>query len=251
MTARIYAPFTPEQVEALNAYQHAGRMHPFTCAHEHPDERPVLVATIDGWQCPDTACDYRQFWAHDFMTTPEWNEPGFPGLSAVPPLPVTNRGGWQGAKPTQVIIDEVGADLAPILADANRRGDPYTGDPYDDRDQLRDPGDGPVVVAFQSNPEARLQPTGPTAHGILRALTYAAFDQQPPAIDAPAADDIRQQHIGHLLTCVLAGIEMLGEKVDADKVIDQAVAALLWIGVTDTELQVALVYARARLQQIG
>jgi hypothetical protein len=63
----IRAPWTPEQVEALNRFQKSGRFHPFTCpgkwakCAEHRD----LVATTDGWVC---ACGkYRQDWASDFM----------------------------------------------------------------------------------------------------------------------------------------------------------------------------------------
>lgn len=65
------------QVSALNAYQELPGSHPFTCgndrtdrAHkeaqeEHGGELGQLVATRQGWAC--NACDYRQFWAHDFM----------------------------------------------------------------------------------------------------------------------------------------------------------------------------------------
>ena len=66
------APWSDEQVEALNDYQQAGWMHPFTCGRcrdadtrwPSPDQH-LLVATNDGWTCP--ACDYTQDWAHDFM----------------------------------------------------------------------------------------------------------------------------------------------------------------------------------------
>jgi hypothetical protein len=68
--------WTPEQVEALNASQ-AGYGHPFTCggdrmdeahtayADENGEDNGKLIATKRGWVCP--ACDYRQFWAHDFQ----------------------------------------------------------------------------------------------------------------------------------------------------------------------------------------
>ena len=66
----IKAPFTPEQVEALNHWQHSGKIHPFTCGGNRTDElhldgQGVLVATREGWVCP--YCDYKQDWAHDFM----------------------------------------------------------------------------------------------------------------------------------------------------------------------------------------
>ena len=70
---RISAPFTPEQVMALNRFQTSGEMHPFTCGQrdEHPEDPGILVAINHGWVCP-AACDYEQDWAHDFMaaTTP-------------------------------------------------------------------------------------------------------------------------------------------------------------------------------------
>ena len=63
----ILAPFTPEQVEALNRFQERGEMHPFTCPGDRGEKCKVreLVATEAGWVC---ACGaYRQEWAHDFM----------------------------------------------------------------------------------------------------------------------------------------------------------------------------------------
>src|SRR5690606_12352281 len=68
----IKAPFTPEQVDALNDWQTSGAFHPFTCGtpmkHHHPDNNSVLIATENGWIC--TSCDYIQDWAHDFMAQP-------------------------------------------------------------------------------------------------------------------------------------------------------------------------------------
>lgn len=77
--AIIRAPFTPEQVEALNAFQWSAGMHPFTCGGEHVPGSPLLVARADGWHCTDPYgedCDYRQDWAHPFMADPEaWPTP--------------------------------------------------------------------------------------------------------------------------------------------------------------------------------
>jgi hypothetical protein len=56
----IYAPWTEEQVKALNRWQEAGYVHPFTCW-----EGDDLVATTGGWVCPK--CSYQQNWAHSFM----------------------------------------------------------------------------------------------------------------------------------------------------------------------------------------
>jgi hypothetical protein len=75
--SEIRAPFTPEQVEALNRYQQGGWMHPFTCGRCRdrlgggPYQRS-LVATEAGWVCE--TCDYTQDWAHPFMVEgpPEW-----------------------------------------------------------------------------------------------------------------------------------------------------------------------------------
>lgn len=103
---RIHAPFSPEQVVALNYWQHSYRFHPFTCSKcrdnlgtrfilvdgkltpepEGMEYPPVdfnnpsvgfrpnlilldreLVATINGWICP--TCDYTQDWAHEFMAS--------------------------------------------------------------------------------------------------------------------------------------------------------------------------------------
>lgn len=61
---RIHAPWTPEQVEALNQWQQAGYVHPFTCRGDHDGARE-LIATEDGWLCP--TCEDRQLWAHRMM----------------------------------------------------------------------------------------------------------------------------------------------------------------------------------------
>jgi hypothetical protein len=59
------APWTAEQVDALNKWQRSGHVHPFTCpGHEGGGDRD-LVATRAGWIC--CHCDYTQKWAHGFM----------------------------------------------------------------------------------------------------------------------------------------------------------------------------------------
>lgn len=74
---QIEAPFTPEQVANLNAFQQSGRFHPFTCdlssagrssRSECPDGEGVLIATENGWSCP--CGQYVQNWAHEFMAEP-------------------------------------------------------------------------------------------------------------------------------------------------------------------------------------
>lgn len=78
----VTAPWTDEQVAALNEFQRLRRFHPFTCgsgnrsdaahlaARDHLGLRDngALVATREGWICP--ACDYTQDWAHEFMFKP-------------------------------------------------------------------------------------------------------------------------------------------------------------------------------------
>jgi len=65
----IRAPWTPEQVAALNRYQQAHDFHPYTCGGNRKDEwhldgEGVLVATEKGWVCP--YCNYTQNWARAF-----------------------------------------------------------------------------------------------------------------------------------------------------------------------------------------
>lgn len=72
--SRLTAPWTPQQVAALNAYQTAGIMHPYTCGGVKLGRgrcRRVLVAITDGWRCPRRGCRYQQDWAHDW-TAGEW-----------------------------------------------------------------------------------------------------------------------------------------------------------------------------------
>lgn len=71
MLEKIQAPFTPEQVKALNKYQRSGAFHPFTCCSHNDCDRQaranqgVLVAFEEGWTCPCGA--WKQDWAHAFM----------------------------------------------------------------------------------------------------------------------------------------------------------------------------------------
>ncbi|MEU5043193.1 hypothetical protein [Streptomyces griseorubiginosus] len=84
----IRAPWTPDQVDALNAFQRRGGMHPFTCGGEHTPASPALVAYTDGWRCPQPygeSCDYRQDWAHAFMA-----EAPAPTASSSPPTDPTH-----------------------------------------------------------------------------------------------------------------------------------------------------------------
>jgi hypothetical protein len=71
-TGRITAPFTEEQVEALNRWQKTGQLHPFTCPGDLVicnEAGRELIATTHGWECKCGA--YRQTWAHGFMVDGE------------------------------------------------------------------------------------------------------------------------------------------------------------------------------------
>ena len=79
---KITAPWTQEQVDALNRFQQSDYVHPFTCGSgrrtdaDHKDGEGILLATVDGWKCP--FCDYTQDWAHDFMLNIKQLETLFP-----------------------------------------------------------------------------------------------------------------------------------------------------------------------------
>jgi hypothetical protein len=63
----IRAPFSPQQVAALNRWQVDGRFHPFTCGDDGHEANVRLIACVDGWRCAVQLCGYTQDWAHDFM----------------------------------------------------------------------------------------------------------------------------------------------------------------------------------------
>lgn len=81
----IRAPFTPDQVESINACQQTdGPWHPLTCGNDdcprpwHYDtkgipvyqEESVLIATRSGLRCP--RCNYRQEYAYRGMGDWSW-----------------------------------------------------------------------------------------------------------------------------------------------------------------------------------
>ena len=71
---KIQAPFTDEQVEAMNRYQKSG-LHELTCPNDerHAGTPTPLVATREGWVCSDPECDYTQDWAPATAVT-DWSE---------------------------------------------------------------------------------------------------------------------------------------------------------------------------------
>jgi len=77
------APWTAQQVGALNAFQARRDIHPFTCPNDHGELDRTLVAKEHGWTCPH--CDYRQTWAHDVMFNP-------------PPVDAGHRSEWLSSR---------------------------------------------------------------------------------------------------------------------------------------------------------
>jgi hypothetical protein len=76
MSEQVEAPWTEEQVAALNDWQRLGYVHEFTCGGENC--REALVASLAGWTCPRPDCTYTQSWAWDFMMdrrSPIWRDP--------------------------------------------------------------------------------------------------------------------------------------------------------------------------------
>lgn len=113
VSERLHAPWTPAQVQALNRYQQAGRMHPFTCGYsaeyEHPGGSTELVATIGGWICP--YCEYEQDWAHPFMADPEYGRPWIathdePSAEALAEMPELTEAELAAMVPVDVVTSE-------------------------------------------------------------------------------------------------------------------------------------------------
>jgi hypothetical protein len=65
----VKAPFTLEQVAALEQWQVCAWVHPFTCPKEEHERTINLMPTPEGWVCPGRSCTYRQTWAWEFMFT--------------------------------------------------------------------------------------------------------------------------------------------------------------------------------------
>lgn len=55
------APWSTEMVNKLNKYQQTEPFHPYTCGHDHGKE-VKLIATTNGWKCPEANCNYTQDW---------------------------------------------------------------------------------------------------------------------------------------------------------------------------------------------
>jgi hypothetical protein len=80
MGMQVAAPWSVNQVDSLNQYQHSGQGHPFTCAAGH-----VLVADGGGWHCPACALagqPWVQNWCWDWMADGSWRTMFAPLLSS-------------------------------------------------------------------------------------------------------------------------------------------------------------------------
>lgn len=195
-TARaIRAPWTPEQVTALNAFQQRGDMHPFTCGGDHTPGSPSLVAYTDGWRCPQPygeACDYRQDWAHAFMADPA-------AASAVPvAAPPTEQAALRErielALHSELTEYRLGRDTGLIvqrLTDAALRGTPPAADRGSVLLEAADALDADMERFFAEWPdEPRNSPYAlgrKDAAALLRRL--AAETPQPETQAAPEAED--------------------------------------------------------------
>ena len=74
----VRAPFTPEQVDSMNAYQASGAFHPFTCPDHYIRQgdridHVSLRATESGWTCSE-ACGYTQDWVHAWVADGSWRQ---------------------------------------------------------------------------------------------------------------------------------------------------------------------------------
>jgi hypothetical protein len=58
----VKAPWTDEQIDALERFQQTPGVHPYTCPQHSTRE---LVATRRGWIC--RYCEYTQDWANDLL----------------------------------------------------------------------------------------------------------------------------------------------------------------------------------------
>lgn len=69
------SPWTEDEVNSLNEYQHSGLFHPFTGVNENAPsgEDDVLIATEEGWASSFTP-SYQQTWAWKWMANWSWKE---------------------------------------------------------------------------------------------------------------------------------------------------------------------------------
>ena len=87
---KLQAPWSSDQVDALNQFQRRGDVHEFTCPENHGGADRTLIATKEGWICPH--CDYRQDWAHPAMLTWPERMMTLPCDVKLPPATVIRKG---------------------------------------------------------------------------------------------------------------------------------------------------------------
>jgi hypothetical protein len=86
----IRAPWSSEQVDALNRFQRRGDVHEFTCPEDHGGSDRTLIATKEGWLCPH--CAYRQDWAHPAMIAAAEYVTRLPCDVMLPPATIIRKG---------------------------------------------------------------------------------------------------------------------------------------------------------------
>lgn len=67
----VKAPFSPDQVRWINAYQRSGAFQPLTCPNLHKSR--ILAAEPEGMVCTKRPrCSYTQSWVPAFVVDPRW-----------------------------------------------------------------------------------------------------------------------------------------------------------------------------------
>jgi hypothetical protein len=61
MADELQAPWTPDQIAAINTYQTNADL-PLICSLDHDGWHMVLIAHRDGMHCSVPECGYRQVW---------------------------------------------------------------------------------------------------------------------------------------------------------------------------------------------
>jgi hypothetical protein len=60
------SPWTPQEVDNIDAWQECPYVHPYTCPCDHPETRDhvLLTPTETGLVCSEPDCEYEQSWVH-------------------------------------------------------------------------------------------------------------------------------------------------------------------------------------------
>lgn len=225
----IRAPFTPEQVDALNRFQRADGMHPFTCGELHVPGAPILIARADGWHCSDPygeECGYTQDWALAVMANPDaWPKPFWPANVHPTSEPYAHQQPGAGF---------ASSTSGPDLADWDSPEDAS----YDDRDGLREryaeamwKSAEEVIIAEwiccePLNPKHGLCAKGYAALGMIRALIVddpAAWRPAPLTTAVLAVRDAEVERLRARGDTALDGVAAAGEMFRAQR--DRANAA--------------------------